>query len=136
MAHRFTAAWSCFLIAFDYDEDRYNHELRYMGRMDLVFKPNGELYRGTLQYPDEEPLILTGFASIGVGERSMRLVAEEVDDFFEGTLTFESDDQTSSVVTGKVHFGDKSRLKNRLLKAGILPKKQAQDDPPWVITKP
>ena len=130
MGHKFDDKWSCFFVRFD--DDYEDHELVFIGTMDLKFKPNGELERGTLQYEEEYKVYLHGKSDSGFNPRTLQL---ESDDYhlFEGTLTFENDDVTSLAVTGKLHFPDDSRLRSLVDEKLNL---KTQDDPPWLITKP
>lgn len=133
MGHKFDDRWSCFIIAFD-DDGHYDHELASIGTMYLTFKRNGELEHGFLEYEEKhkkEPgrLYLKGRADSGFSPQTIQLESDD-SHLFEGTLTFESDNHESMVITGKVHFPEDSGL--RRLIASIT----AQDDPPWVITKP
>lgn len=132
MANRFDGKWSCFIVDFDQTPNGYNHRMKPIGTMYLEFKTNGELKHGVLVYAGDE-FQLKGFCT-RVGELRINLESEEYDGF-EGILTFENDDRKQEAVTGKLHLTEGSRLKNRLLEAGVLSVK-SQDDPPWVITKP
>lgn len=132
MANRFDGKWSCFIVEFDRAQNGYNHKLKSIGTMYLEFKTNGQLKHGVLVYNGDE-IQLTGSCT-RIGELRINLESEEYDSF-EGIFTFENDNRTKEAVTGKLHLPEGSRLKDRLLKAGILSERD-QDDPPWVITKP
>jgi hypothetical protein len=132
MPNIFEGRWSCFIVKFDEREGEYHHELQPIGTMHLEFRANGDLERGHLVY-EGHVIHLTG-TSTRIGEPRISLETE-FHDGFEGILTFESDDRNQFATTGKLHLVNDSDFRARLRDAGVLNEK-AQDDPPWVITKP
>ena len=122
---KFDGEWRCFLVTFNNDAGRI---LRPVGKMNLRFDTSGELDEGRWEY-SSRVVALKGIAIPGSHPRSLELETQS-HSIFEGVQTFESGDGSRMVITGKYHVAGDNMVRE------ILKEFTAQDDPPWVLTKP
>jgi len=122
MAHKFAEIWHCFLLI--------GNNLQQKGIMDLrAMLPNGDLSTGDHEDPTGTHTRIVRGKAIGFGPIYRLTLENEFGDSYQGMLAHESADGGKFVIVGTKSYGSEER---RLAET----KDAAQDDPPWIITKP